>query len=76
MLVLFPEMNYHSAGKIAVTDVDEIWSKKDMTWTHAPYSAVDVGTFGFIEAGHWLGFNVLKAMEWAHLSGKNPLHFG
>ncbi|KAL3800792.1 hypothetical protein HJC23_001629 [Cyclotella cryptica] len=75
MLVLFSEQRCLSAGKIAATGMSETWSETDMTWTYAPYSEFDVGTFGAIEAGHWYAFNVLEALEWAYHSGKAAITF-
>lgn len=65
MLVLFPEMKCHSAGKIAVTGTNIEDSEKEITWANAPGSELVIGTFGAVEAGYWYGFNVLKALEWA-----------
>jgi len=75
MLVLFSEKQCLSAGKIAATGMNEIWSEADMSWTYAPFSELDVGTFGAIEAGHWYAFNVLEALEWAYHSGKASITF-
>ena len=75
MLALFPEIQCHSAGKIAVAGTNEILSDTEMSWTNAPYSVMEIGTFGAIEAGHWYGFNVLKALEWAYESGKTNITF-
>ena len=66
MLTLFPEMRCHSAGRIALTGSSDEWSDKEMNWANAPESEFVIGTFGSIQAGHWHGFNVLKALEWAH----------
>jgi hypothetical protein len=65
MLVLFPEMTCHSAGKFTAVDMSE-WSENEMDWSNAPpASEFEIGTFGSIEEGHWYGFNVVKALEWA-----------
>lgn len=75
MLVLFPEINCHSAGRIAVTGSNQKWSESDMNWSNAPATELVIGTFGTIEAGHWYGFNVLKALEWAHVRMMDSITF-
>jgi hypothetical protein len=75
MLVLFPEMRCHSAGRIAMTGLSDEWSDKEMNWANAPEPEFVIGTFGSIEAGHWYGFNVLKALELAHERSMKSITF-
>lgn len=75
MILLFPEMACHSAGRIAVTNMQKRWSEKEMNWANSPETEFVVGTFGSVKAGHWYGFNVLKALEWAHGKGLESITF-
>lgn len=81
VLSLFAETDCSSAGTFTTTSVNPMWTENSVTWSNAPVydsravGGTMIGTFGKLEADHWYGFNVHKALIKVMETGSDTVTF-
>ena len=80
VLSMYVDSTCASAGLFTSTPGIKEWAEDEVTWETAPSlhdgsGGVVVGTFGEVQGGKWIGFDVVAAFSWVMVTSSTSVTF-